>query len=175
VLLLLPFSGLAAALTAAFFIVLPTFFVGIKYKTEPISYVARRNIAGRFFKFGLVITSFLLICNTVTLVLRFKIEHSIGPLIYILGAFCMSLVAFIDIDSNERVHTYFTKGYFLFSVLGSVFCSYAVWPGFSVHMLLALIGGIGTTVLYFKGGLKAYSEYWGILFAILWVVYFYFV
>ncbi len=127
---------------------------------------------GRIFRVGLVATALFLLFFIVWLTMRF-VEYSpfLGMALYVFGSICMIVVACITIDSNQRVHTMFTKGYFFLSTVGALVFSLTIHQ--SLPIVLALIGGIGTAILYFKMGVKAYSEYWGITFAILWVLSFY--
>ena len=168
------YSGVLAACCALLLIVLPTFFVGLEYRREPISFVTRHKTAGILFKVGLLITAALLVVNTVRLVDYFHISiGSASVLIYLAGTMCMSLVAVVDIDMHETIHTAFTRGYFLLSSLGAMMLSLQIFHGTSFVFGIAIGGGLGTLYMYFKLGLKAQSEYWGIMCAILWVVSFY--
>ena len=174
---LLTYSGIIASLTAVFLILLPTLFVGLNYKDEPISFVVRRGSVGLLFKCGLIVTAVFLSCNTLGLVIRFQLtQNFLGVILYCLGTLCMILVALVDIDTSEALHTIFAKGYFLLTTLGSILISVATSGHFvSIQMILALVGGWGTLLLYKRAGLQALSEYWGIIFSILWVLSYYFV
>lgn len=160
-------SGIFAAICALCLIIYPTTKVGLDYKTEPLSKVCRSKWCGKTFQLGLILTGLFLILFTLT--------HELTPLgqvIYLASCVSMIISGIISEQINNNLHTAATRLYFGSSVIAQIVISIA--HSSVIGILLSCVGGIGTMILYFGIGWKSHSEYWGIIFSVLWMLTFYF-
>lgn len=157
----------------------PTFFIRLNYSKEPMSKITKRKDLGLIFRSGMVLTSIFLIIFMVYNVGVFQFENlPLGSLFFILGAISLGVAGIVSMEMSLKTHIFFVKGYFTLTVLGLLLFGISLLDkSFNLGLISVLISTayiVGVVYLYFKDRYKAYSEYWCIILATLWVLSFYF-
>jgi len=165
-------AGIASALFAWLFLVIPSRKIKIDLKTNPISYTGTLPRIGKIFNIGLVGYGLSQIIFFLGLASVFGVTIlSISILLF--GSVCIVLAGIITLKRSRLIHTGLALtaiGAFIFEMALPLNTSLKFFGLFLVFVVI-----VGMIYFYIAKRSMAYVAYWGIVTSTFWVMHFYFI
>lgn len=173
---IIKYSGTSIILSSIFLVVIPFLELRIKSKAKLISDAASLGGLGRVVRFGMVVSGILIYVFSNNVLAISSNIRSGSVLLIKLSAASLILGGIITKKIHKILHNIFVYSFYILLYVGLVYFSITsqvenIYG--AMFILTTLIGGLGSLFLYLKKKFSN-SEIWGIVFADLVVLMYYF-